>query len=614
MDKTNLQKLTADLQERYPDAGIKSIEVDEGTGKSTFFIQPNKTNLAFLEKGGLVPKIRTESAAVITRDAIDRTLLDLAKKDPYTEEPLASFERAIKYYYVDPLVGSTVNFLSSIANKGFEHDIDDENIKNFFDVWAFDIRLHEVLEWIFLDLFKVGQVTTYKVLAKYEPRVSYLSPMPGQKMKKAASLETGEMAAKKSKWSKSYIPVAYTVLNPTLVKIDGNLLFNNFVVSLTPPKELQDLLKKKTGDLTLEEKELIKNLPSDFKKAAEKGQAFPLPSENVGFVTYRKQPYERYARPRSLRLFDSLEYKRALKEADLSTLDGITNYILKVTIGNDEFPVTSQAELETIAQLFNTTSKSFDIVWNHTLNIEKIVSPEIEAVLGKEKYAQVDEDINAGLAVSRAFIDGSGDLNVAEAQLIVKGVQEEIDYARRQVTNWIYREYQMIAEAMGFDRFPKIRWDESVLKDTIMYMNMLSQLVDRRMISYQSALELLGFDYNNELNNMQEEVKLVEDGVFGIIGSPWQQAKMKQPVQGGPSGTPSAGRPKGTDPDTKKTKQTNPSKKNKTDTQTKTKPQRQQVVKSSLTISDVVRNMSEEEFASFKEELEDLRNSEESEE
>jgi hypothetical protein len=426
---------------------------------------------------------------------------------------------------------------------------------------------------------------------------------------KKASMETGEMAAKKSKWSKSYIPVSYTVLNPTLVRIEGNLLFNNFRVSLTPPKELQDLLKKKQGDLSQEEKDLIKNLPSDFKKAAEKGQAFPLPAENVGFVTYRKQPYERYARPRSLRLFESLDYKRNLKEADLSTLDGITNYILKVTIGNDTYPVTNQVELETIAQLFNTTSKSFDIVWNHTLEIEKIVSPEIEAVLGPGKYEQVNDDISAGLALSRAFIDGSGDLNVAEAQLIVKGVQEEIEYARRQVTNWIYREYQVIAEAMGFDRFPKIRWDESVLKDTIMYMNMLSQLVDRRMLSYESALELLGFDYKNELTNMQSEMKLVEDGVFGIIGSPWQKAK--QPVQGGPQGTPSSGRPKGTDPDTKKTQQKNPAKKSTTDKQTKTKPQRQQVVKSSLTLSDLVQDMSDEEFASFKEELEILRNQEE---
>jgi hypothetical protein len=198
-------------------------------------------------------------------------------------------------------------------------------------------------------------------------------------------------------------------------------------------------------------------------------------------------------------------------------------------------------------------------------------------------------------------------MNVASAQLIVKGVQEEIDYARRQITNWIYHEYQMIAEAMGFDRFPKIRWDESVLKDTIMYMNMLSQLVDRRMLSYQSALELLGFDYNNELTNMKTEMKLVEDGIFGIIGSPWQQAKMKQPVQGGPVGTPSAGRPKGTDPNTTKTPQKNPAKKSTTDKQTKTKPQAQQVVKSSLTISDIVKDMSDDEFEAFKLELSNLR-------
>lgn len=160
---------------------------------------------------------------------------------------------------------------------------------------------------------------------------------------------------------------------------------------------------------------------------------------------------------------------------------------------------------------------------------------------------------------------------------------------------------------MGFDRIPKIRWDDSVLKDTIMYMNMLSQLVDRRMLSYQTALEALGFDYTNELKNMETEMKLVEDGVFGIIGSPWQQAKMKQPVQGGPTGSPSAGRPKGTDPDTKKTPNKNPQKKSKTDTKTKTKPQRQQVIESSLDFENIIKNMSDEEFSEFQLEMAQLR-------
>jgi hypothetical protein len=604
MEPKQLSKLTAELQSKYPNAGVQSIEINEKAGTSTLFMRPNEKVLAFLEKGAVIPKIRNStSAAVITRDAIDRTILDLAKKDPYTDEPKTSYERAIRYYYTDPLLGSVVNFLANVSSKGFEHDIDDANIKNFFDVWAFDVGLHQLLEWIFLDFFKVGMVATYKVISKYEPRVSYLSPVPGQKMKKASK----ETAAKKKTWSKGYIPVAYTVLNPQLVTIEGNLLFNNTRISLTAPKELQDLLKKKGGDLTEEEKMLIKSLPSDFKAAAEKGQSFPLDPTIANLITYRKQPYERYSRPRSLRIFDSLDYKKSLKEADLSTLDGITNYILKVTIGNDEYPVTSQEELNAVAQLFNTPSKSFDVVWNHTLEIEKIISPEIGDILGIKKYEQVNSDLTAGLSIARAFIDGTGEnMSVSSAQLVVKGVQEEVDYARRQVTNWIYKEYQQIAEAVGFDRFPKIRWDESVLKDTIMYMNIISQLVDRRMISYNSALELLGFDYNNELNNMQTELKLVEDGVFGIIGSPWQKAK--QPVQGSPVGTPSAGRPKGKDPNTKKTPQTNPAKKNTTQKQTKTKPQAQQVVKSSLKLSDMIKDMNDEEYAAFMEEVEILRN------
>jgi hypothetical protein len=68
------------------------------------------------------------------------------------------------------------------------------------------------------------------------------------------------------------------------------------------------------------------------------------------------------------------------------------------------------------------------------------------------------------------------------------------------------------------------------------------------MLSYRTALEALGFDYANELRNMQEELSLVEDGTFGIIGSPFQKAANPsgvQDTQNAPTGTPSNGRPKG---------------------------------------------------------------------
>ena len=629
MNPLDTQKLTADLQSKYPNAGIKSIEIDESTGKSTFLIEPNKRNLAILDKPGVAikPHIYQASAATINRDFVSRQNLNLAiSKSPYQEDPKNLFKKADELYYTDPLLGSVTNMLASLAMKGFENDIDDPNIKQFYDTWCFDVNFDQMLEWIFLDFFKIGHVTTYKILSKYEPRVSFLSPVPGQKTSKNTSKgeidrlrklhasfeadknelinfmikqakENGsiksksdlvkfEQAAKKNIWSKGHLPVAYTVLNPQLVTIDGNLLFDKVSMKLAIPQELGQLLKKDKSTLTEEEKELIKSLPNELKAVAEKGGEFPLDSRLVGTVTYRKQPYERYAKPRSTRIFDTLNYKQQLQNADLSTLDGISNYILKITIGNDEYPVTSQSELETVAKLFDTPSKSFDVVWNHTLEIEKIVSPEIESILGQEKYLQVNEDITAGLAVTRSIIDGAGKASPAEIGLLTKGIMEEINYSRSQVEKWIYKEYRQLAEAMGFDRFPKVRWDEGVLKDTILYINTLASLVDRRMLSYKTALEALGFDYDNELKNMQTELPMVEDGIFGIIGSPFQKSAT-QPTQGAPKGTPSSGRPKG---QTKqKTPNTDPA------NQPGTKPTK---TKKTASIEDV-KSMTSVEFAVF---------------
>jgi len=600
MRKDTLQKVTADLKEHYPDIGLHAIEVDDKSGKATFYMNPTKKVLAFLPR---------EQAATVTRDPIDRQVLDLIKKDPYTEDPKESFKRAMRYYYIDPLVGSVTNVLTNLACKGFENDIDDENIKNFYDLWTFDVRFKELLGWIYLDFFRVGHVTTYKAIANYEPRVSYLSPVPGKKPKVQKS--TGEKAAKKNLWSKGHLPIAYTVLNPLLVTVEGSLLFDKQKITLEIPPELRALLNK--TDLSLDEKELIKILPADLKSAAQKGGSFPLDSRLVGTITYRKQPYERYAKPRSTRIFESLDYKESLRHADLSTLDGITNYILKITIGSDEYPVTTQEELQAVAQLFNTPSKSFDVVWNHTLQVEKIVSPEISSILGQDKYKQVNEDITGGLAVSRALIDGSTSINPAGAALMVKGLTEEITYAREQITRWIYDEYRQIAEAMGFDRFPKIRWDEAILKDPILYMATISSLVDRRMLSYRTALEELGFDYLNESKNMEEEFPIVQDGIFGIIGSPWQQAKSggvfgapaQQPsgniqkTQKTPKSTPSEGRPKGQPAAPKKVA---PPQK-----QIKTKTKVPQKKAASLSFDEIVKDMSDTEYQELLDRIEELR-------
>lgn len=630
-----MDKITQDLKTKYPDLGIRKLEVDESTGKSSFYLNPTPKVLASLPANKAVSlRGPVYGASSIRRDVLDRSGLDLSiSTSPANIDPKEAFRRSIQYYYEADIYGTTIDVLTNLSSKGFENDVDDEKIKAFYDTWNFDVGFRKILSWIFFDFFRVGMVRTYKIIGKYEPGVSYISPIPGMSKAKGdlkevveraarihkirlENLETElkkldarksadrnlkyELAAKKKVWSKGFMPIAYTVLNPQLVNIEGSLLFDKAMTSLTPSDELKKLMKKPSNELTDDEKLIIKLLPSEFRSALEKGGNIPLDPMFVGVVDYRKQPYERYPRPKGIKVFDALEYKKSLREADLSTLDGISNYILKITVGNDEFPCTDQTQLDTVSQLFNTTSKSFDVVWNHTLQIEKIVSPEIEAILGKEKYAQVNEDITGGLGISRAMIDGTSKLSQAEAGLVIKVIIEEIEYAREQVEHWIYSEYQQIAEAMGFDRFPKVRWDNTVLRDIILYMTTIANLVDRRMLSYETALEELGFDYANELRSMEKELPLVLDGTIGIKGSPFQQSK-NQP-NGAPEGTPSSGRPKAQvpktkQPSTKTTKKTKPAKPEPSQ-QPGSSPQAASINVKQI-IATAAANLSEEDFGEF---------------
>ena len=48
MRKDTLNKITAELKTKFPDVGIKSIEVNEKTGQSTFYLEPTKKALAFM--------------------------------------------------------------------------------------------------------------------------------------------------------------------------------------------------------------------------------------------------------------------------------------------------------------------------------------------------------------------------------------------------------------------------------------------------------------------------------------------------------------------------------------------------------------------------------------
>lgn len=554
-DKSDIERGIEEIASKYDNISLHYTDYDEEKGQLQVQValkggpqQPllpaevEVVSVADME--GAVMPLNYSAGAVrrVELDPLIRSDLDLLKPSILQDSPQQIYARSIDYYRSRDVYGSAINVLTNFAAKGFENDIDDETIKNFYDNWVIDVGFDDIVEKIFFDFFRVGLVRTWKILGKFEPKINFLSSIPGESPKKVKKAT----AATKNRFSKSFIPIAYTILNPTMVVIKGSLMFGQTATFLNKDagKEIKVLLEMPPKDLSDFQKKIIKNLPSDFKNAIIQGDDIPLDPNLIGEVDYRRMPYERYPLPRGSRAFEAVEFKDELRKADYSTLDGITNYILKITVGNDAHPVTKQETLERAAELFDTVSKSYKVVWNHTLNVEKITSPEIGEILGPAKYTQVNGDITGGLGIIRALIDGLGDSSAPATELAVKSLIEEINYARRQVTRWIYKEYRAVAEAMGFERIPKVRFDDMALRDEIQMMSIVQGMIDRRIISYRTGQKKLGFDPDTELAQLKEEQPLVEQGILGLVGSPFQQSG-KQTTQGTPKGTPSEGRPRG---------------------------------------------------------------------
>lgn len=520
--------------------GVHSLEIAVDGGRPA-------SDLAYLTgaPGEPSPLRFHEGGRVITRDILRRTDVDLLLEagDPARMQPQKMYSKAISFYNTKGQYGTVIDVLTNFAAKGFKNDIDDPDIKLFYDTWSREVGFHDVVEKVFFDFFRVGLVRTFKMVGKLDPK---LKPENFNQVVKARAgmnnsdtdaalkefMAYRDTAAAKKVWSKSFVPLKYTILDPRLLEIKGSTLFDQTETYIKPEafKELRELLRNPSKQ-TKEQRQFLKLLPKELVESVKASKPVKLPPELVGKCDYRKQDYERYPRPRLSRAWDYIAYKDALIKADLSTLDGITNYILKITIGNDEHPVTDQADLETVAKLFDTSSKSFDVVWNHTLDIEKITFPEIKDILGDDKFREVDADLLQAFGVTRALLDGSVQGNAKAIEASLKSFSEEVAYARRCVKRWIDSEYEEIALAMGFDRYPNVRFDENALKDEIMLMSVIQGMIDRRIISYETGIEKLGMDFGNELANMKQEAPLVQAGTLGIIGSPYQSQKALPPTE-----------------------------------------------------------------------------------
>lgn len=426
----------------------------------------------------------------------------------------AKIRKTIDYWENDPIVYKCITLLAYLTNDTFSISSEDKKVEVALREWWDSIKGEDFLTHFFLEYFRSGNVPVLKTKIKYMPKNGY----------------------KGKRVSDSKIPGGYTILNPLNISIKGTGIPGIKQSYLQLSDSFISLLKDNSNIVKLKDA-----FPEELVSLLNTGTGeVPLPEELFIMITKDKQPYEEWALPLTSHAFEALDYRRNLREMDKTTTVGVRNRILKVTIGSDTYPVTDDRELLRLAEKFKNPSKNLTIFWNHTLNME-YVEPNLES-LNIEKYQPALEDIRAVYGISRVLLGENGDSS-GNNTLCLKGMMEILEEARKTFLSWFHREVNDVANIISNTKTDEVTvgFGTLNLKDENDFFRVIMQMVDRQIVSYETAMETMGYYFPKELKRLESEKKIRDEKEILVTQpAPTQGAGVSDPTNTG-------GRPKGGD-------------------------------------------------------------------
>ncbi len=490
------------------------LDVKQNEHSVDFYVDPNRINSSVKKSIAAIGGLKNLSKGTAS-NLYNSPMLPTFYEGPGKSANLPVHDKiklAMMYFHSDPMVGKIIEVMVSFANDGFKNQCKDKKTKEWFDEWNEKAQMDLVRQWIFLEYIRSGNVTTYREF------VNYSKDLFKSKAGVRNDLELAT-AAKKNDWTKSQIPMAYTVINPLYVKVkDGennawkDTLYgdDNIVVDGSSREDTSDIEIK--NGISKKIKSILKNGSTDR----------PLSSRQYQRILRMRQPYEPYGSVMMERAFNALYEKNKMRQMDLDTMNSSISQLIKVTVGDKDYPATPR-QVKAITSAFQNVGKSQMIFWNHTLSVEAIKMEN--HIIDEKKYERVDADIRNAFGISEVLLGGgAGNANFATSYLQLKAFITNLIDMRKAVQRWYDEQYKDIAKVVGFDEVPTVVFNPLSLTDEIAEKQLIMQLVDRGIISYETAQIQLGFDPDVEEDRRTAEQPLIQSGIYGPIGSPYTQA------------------------------------------------------------------------------------------
>ena len=426
---------------------------------------------------------------------------------------------------------NAIDIMSEFTNTDVYLEGGSKKSREFFYEWFKRVNLTALKDQYFREYYRSGNVFLYRIDGKF--KVDDYAKLMNQ---------VGTIGASTNK-----IPLKYILLNPYDVIAKRATTFNYGGAYQKVLSEYE--IARLANPQTEEDVAIFEALDDGVKKSIQggsfsnKGIGMDLDPKRLSYSFYKKQDYEPFAIPFGFPVLDDINAKLELKKMDQSITRTVENVILLITMGADpDKGGVNPNNMVAMQNLFKNESVGRVLVSDYTTKAEFIM-PELNLVLGPEKYQVLNEDIKQGL---QNVIVGEEKFNSTQvkAQIFIDRLKES---RHGFLNDFLNREIKRIAKSLGFRSWPEAKMKDMDMRDEVQLMRASTRLMELGIITPKQGMEMFEngkFPDPDQLESAQKELlKEREKGHF----NPLVGGVPVLPSPDAPSGIrKESGRPEGT--------------------------------------------------------------------
>lgn len=425
---------------------------------------------------------------------------------------------SMKAYDKVGIIHKAIDMMADFTCKGIKilHPVPSQ--ERFFQEWWSYVKGYQISERFANYCYRMGNVVVNRTYGKVPVKIE-----------RKWTSSRGDVIVREPETQSRRIPLRYSFLNPLSIEvlspeISSFIGKNMYMLRITTSLKTA-LARLKSQYPNVSEQEIFSILPTYILDAIKTGKnLIPIDSENISIYHYRKDDWNSWADPMISCILDDLIALEKLQLSDISALDGAISNIRLWKLGKMDgdnpalWLIPPKAIMEKLKNMLanNVGGGTMDLVWGPDIEFKE-VSTNVHNFLGMNKYEPTLIKIYEGLGLPYMPTTGTGMTNNF---ILMQTFIERLEYGRKVLLDFWNKELKIIQKAMGYAKPAEIVFDNLNIGDDTSYKQVILGLLDRDIISVDSALESFKFS-KLEKGKIMREYKMRKSGKLITKASPY---------------------------------------------------------------------------------------------